>query len=105
MVTKTRVHPVLLIATGLWLATAAAAALEWGNTISSHTYAAGALATAVSIIGIALNSRRLTVVATKFVGRAIVRAPREAEWRGYGLGMADALAGGPGEDTRDLSGR
>ena len=106
MVSKSKIHPVLVSGISLWILTSFIAALDWHGISLRRLIALGAIASAITLFGLALNSRRLTIVATRFVGRAIVRAPRQAKWEGYGEGAADALAGGRRDDTtQNLVGR
>lgn len=95
MVSKCRIHPVLVVAVALWVITAAIAAVDWHGLSLRRIFGLGALSTAVMVVGLALNSKRLTSVGTRtvtrFVGRAIVRAPKQAWWNGYGTGADDTL--------------
>lgn len=109
MISKVKFHPVVIAAVSLWVITGILALIDWHGISLRRIVALVAISSALTVPGVLLHNKRLTVAGsscvTRFVGRAIVRAPRQAEWRGYGNGMADALAGGGGEDTHDLTGR
>lgn len=118
MVNKVKFHPVVITAVSLWVITGIMASIEWHGISLRRIVALVAISSAVTLLGAGLQNKRLTVAGsscvTKFVGRAIVRAPRQAWYNGYGTGADDTLksleATMPNirrldESTHDLAGR
>ncbi|MBM7492114.1 hypothetical protein JOD64_003336 [Micromonospora luteifusca] len=101
--THSKAANVIIAAAGFcWLATVLVAAIDWDGAVSGRAFAVGAIAAAVSVAALIVNSRQLAG-GIKVVVVSVARAPQQAYWRGYQDRGIDSRPGGGGDDdTPDL---
>ncbi|PYC65773.1 hypothetical protein C7C45_27335 [Micromonospora arborensis] len=76
------------------------ATIDWDGAVSGRAFAVGAVAAAVSVAALIVNSRQLAG-GIKVVVVSVARAPQQAYWRGYQDRGIDSRPGGD-DDTPDL---